>query len=169
MHVLSVGRLVVLGGDIALLLKVLWSDLCDVHINQIGVVSVDLHHLVRILSINVNVVAWADMLMGQDNLRLTILVSWRLHVCNLKVTSLLLLIDLKEEILLGNDLIIGTLGQFFSLDLFLKLDKANLLLHHLVNPLANLLQVLRASCLTERLVSARHGRILFQGVKIGFL
>lgn len=54
--------LVVLGRNVALLLEVLRSDLSDVHIDKISIVSIDFHHLVRVLPIDVNIVAWTDVL-----------------------------------------------------------------------------------------------------------
>ena len=135
-------RLVVLGGDIALLLEVLGADLRDVHVNQVGVVPVDFHHLVGVLPIDVDVVLGADVLVRQDHLGLAVLVPWRIHVSNLEVTSLLLLIDLKEEVFLGDDFLIGALSELFPLNLVFELNKADFLLDDPVNPFANLLQVL---------------------------
>ena len=80
-----------------------------------------------------------------------------------------MLVNLEEEVLLGNDFLVGALGQILSLDLVLELHKTDLLLHDLVDPFANLLEVIRASSFTQGLVGAWHGRILFQGVKIGSL
>ena len=122
MGILAVGRLVVLGGHVALLLEVLGADLRNVHVNQVGIVSVYFHHLVWVLPIDVDIVVRADVLVRQDHLWFAILVPWRLHVCNLEVTSLLLLIDLKEEVFLGDDLLIGALGEFFALDLVFEFD-----------------------------------------------
>lgn len=92
------------------------------HVNQVGIVSVYFHHLVWVLPIDVDIVVRADVLVRQDHLWFAILVPWRLHVCNLEVTSLLLLIDLKEEVFLGDDLLIGALGEFFALDLVFEFD-----------------------------------------------
>ena len=80
-----------------------------------------------------------------------------------------MLINFEEEIFLRDYLIVGALGKFFSTDLIFELDEADLLLHHLIDPLADVLEMLRASSLAEGLVSAWHGRVLFQGVEIGGL
>lgn len=56
------GCLVVLGRNVALLLEILRSDLGDVHVDKISVVSIDFHHLVGVLPINVDIVARADVL-----------------------------------------------------------------------------------------------------------
>ena len=56
------GNLVVLSGNVALLLKVLGTNLGDVHINHVGVMTVEFHHLVWVLAIDVDVVIWADVL-----------------------------------------------------------------------------------------------------------
>ncbi len=58
----TVGDLVVLSGNVALFLKVLGTNLGDVHINHVGVVTVEFHHLVWVLTIDIDVVIWADVL-----------------------------------------------------------------------------------------------------------
>ena len=112
--ILTMSDLVELGRDIALFVKVLRSDLSDVHVNHVSIVAVDLHHLISVASINVDVVRRADVFMRQDDLRLAVLVSRSFHVPDLQVALLLLLIDFKEEVFLCDDLIVGTLGELFS-------------------------------------------------------
>ena len=120
--VFTVSRLVVLGRDVTLFFQILRSNLCDVHINQVSVVPVNLHHLIRVLTVNVDVVVGADMLVRQDHLWLTELVARSIHIGNLKITSLLLLIDLEEEVLLGDNFVIGILGKFLSTNLIFEFD-----------------------------------------------
>ena len=169
MDVFTVGCLVVLCWDVALLLQILRADLRDMHIDQVSVVSIDLHHLIGVLAVNVDVVVGADMLVRQDRLWLAVLVAWSIHVGNLQVASLLLLIDLEEEVLLGDHLVVGILSKLFSANLIFEFDKTDLLLHNFVDSLANLSEVLRASRFTQWLIGAWLGRILFQGVQIGSL
>ena len=152
--VFTVGGLVVLGWDETLLLQVLRADLRNVHVDEVGVVPVDLHHLVGVLAVDVDVVVGADVLVGQDRLWLAELVAWGIHVGNLQVASLLLLINLEEEVLLGDHLIVGILSELLSADLVFEFDEADLLLHNFVDPLANLSEVLRASRFTQWLVGA---------------
>ena len=167
--VFTVSGLVVLSGDVALLLEVFRADLSDMHINEVGVVTVDLHHLVGVLAVDVDVVVGADVLVGQDHLRLAELVSWGIHVSNLQVASLLLLIDLEEEVLLGDDLVIGALSELLSGDLVFEFNETNFLLDNLIDSFANLLEVIRASSLTKWLVSTWRGGVLFQGVEVSCL
>ena len=61
--VLGVRNLVVLSRDVALLVEVLGADLGDVHIDHVSVVTIDLHHLVLIITIDVDVVTRAGVLM----------------------------------------------------------------------------------------------------------
>ena len=154
MDVFTVGGLVVLGWDETLLFQVLRADLRNVHVDEVGVVPVDLHHLVGVLAVDVDVVVGADVLVGQDRLWLAELVAWGIHVGNLQVASLLLLINLEEEVLLGDHLIVGILSELLSADLVFEFDEADLLLHNFVDPLANLSEVLRASRFTQWLVGA---------------
>ena len=53
----------VLGWYIALFLKIIWSDLSNVQIDQVCIVAIDLHQLVLVVTINVNVITHIDMLM----------------------------------------------------------------------------------------------------------
>ena len=57
------GDLVVLCGDIALLIKVFGAHLGNMHIYQVRIMTVDFHHLVRVLAIDVYVVVGAHVLM----------------------------------------------------------------------------------------------------------
>ena len=68
-----------------------------------------------------------------------------------------MLIDLEVEVLLGDHLVVSILSELLSADLVLEFDEADLLLHNFVDPLANLLEVLRASRFTEWLIDARFG------------
>lgn len=106
-----VGHLVVLSRNVALLLEVLGTDLSDVHVNEVGVVAVNLDHLVLIVAVDVDVVAGANMLVRQDDLRLSELVSRRLHVPHLHVALSLLLVHFEEEVLFGDDFLVGVLCE----------------------------------------------------------
>jgi len=138
----AVGDLIELGWDVALLFQVIGTDLSNVHINHVGVVSINLNHLILVVSIHIDVVAWADVLVGQNHLGLSVLVAWGVHVPQLHVASLFLLIHLKEEVLLRHNLLVGALSQLFAIYLVLELDQADLLLNNLVDALANASQVL---------------------------
>ena len=166
---LGMSDLVELGRDVALLFEVLRADLGDVHINEVGVVTVDLHHLVLVVTIDINVMVGADVLVGENVLRLAVDVSWSSHVTDLQVALLLLLIDLEEEVFLGNDLIVGALSELLAGDLVLELNKANLLLDDTVDSLANVSKVLGAASLFERFVHSWDGGVGFKGVQIGGL
>ena len=135
---LLVSNLVQVAGDVALLVEVLRSDLCDVHVDQISIVTVNLHHLVLVIAIDIDVVARRNVLMWQDAAWLSELVARSLHVPDLQVTALLLLINLKEEVLFGYDLLISALSKLLTRDLVLKLDKSNLLLNNFIDSFANI-------------------------------
>ena len=83
------------------------------------------------------------------NSRLPVLVTGSLHVPNLHVSLLLLLINLEEEVLLGDDLLVGALSKFLTRDLVLELDEANLLLNNFIDAFADILEMLRAACLAK--------------------
>lgn len=80
---LTMGHLIVLRRDIALLLEVLGTHLSDMHVNEVGVVAINLKQLFLVAAIDVDVVGGADVLVRQDNLRVAVLVAWRVHVPHL--------------------------------------------------------------------------------------
>lgn len=84
------------------------------HVDHVRVVSIDLHHLVLVLTINVDVVVGADVFVGQDNSRLSKLVSWCLHVVHFQVLCFLLLINFEEEVLLCDDFFVSILSHLLS-------------------------------------------------------
>lgn len=139
------------------------------HVDKIGVVPVDLHHLVLVLTVHVDVVVGADVLVGQDCFRRAELVAWGIHVLDLQVAGFLLLIHLEEEVFFRDHLIVSTLRELFPRDLIFELNEANFLLDNLVDSLANRSKMLGAACLTEGLVGAWHSRVFFEGVQISGL
>ena len=163
---LTMGDLVKLCRDVALLIQVLRSDLCDVHVDHVGVVPINLHHLLLVVAIHINVVIGADVLVRQDDLWLPILVAWSIHVPHLHVACLFLLIHLKEEVLFGHDFVVGALGQFLAVYLVLELNEADLLLDNLVDSLSDVNEVLRATSLAELVESTRNGRSLLECVQV---
>ena len=78
------------------------------------------------------------MLVRKNDLWLSVLVSWSIHVCKMHVASFFLLINLKEEILFGDHLIVGALRKFFSRNLIFELNEANLLLDDFIDSLSDL-------------------------------
>ena len=111
---LSVGDLIVPGRDVALLVEVFGANLSDMHVNHVRVVSIDLHHLVLVLPINVDVVVGADVLVGQHAGRLSKLVAWGFHVVHFQVLCFLLLVDFEEEVLFCDNLFVSALSHLFS-------------------------------------------------------
>jgi hypothetical protein len=135
MDELTVRDLIVLSRNVALFLEVLGANHCNVHIDHVGVRPVNFHHLLLVMTVNINVVVVADVLVGKDVLGLAVDVSWSLHVVQLHVADLLLLIDLEEEVLLGDDFLVGGLSELFSRYLGFEIDKVDLLLDDFVDTL----------------------------------
>ena len=146
---LLMSDLVQVAWDVVLLIKVLRTDLSDVHVNHVSIVTVNLHHLVLVIAIDIDVVARRNVLMWQDAAWLSELVAGSLHVPDLQVTALLLLIDLEEEVLLGDDLLVGVLCKLLARDLVLELNKTNLLLNNFIDSFANILEMFRAASLAQ--------------------
>ena len=146
---LLMSNLVQVAWDVALLIKVLGTDLSNVHVNHVSIVTVNLHHLVLVIAIDIDVVARRNVLMWQDAAWLSELVARSLHVPDLQVTALLLLIDLEEEVFFSDDLLIGVLRKLLTRDLVLKFNKTNLLLNNFIDSFANILEMFRAASLAQ--------------------
>ena len=82
-NLLLMSNLVKFAWDIALFLKVFRSDLSDMHVNHVGIVTVNLHHLVFVIAVDIDIVARRGVLMWQDHLRLSVLITRCFHVPNL--------------------------------------------------------------------------------------
>ena len=77
------------------------------HVNHIGVKTIDIEHLVLVITINVDWMLDMEMFVWKDYLWLAIFVSWGSHIVNFEIPVFLGLINLEEEILSCNDLIVG--------------------------------------------------------------
>jgi hypothetical protein len=53
-RVINTITLVVPGWNVALLVEVFWPDLSDMHVNQEGVMTIDLHQLLLVVAVNIN-------------------------------------------------------------------------------------------------------------------
>ena len=100
--------------DVALCIEILRSDLGNMHVNHVRVKTVDIKHLVLVITINVNWMLDMEMLVWKDYLWLTIFVSWGGHVVNFEIPVFLSLINLEEEILSCNDFIVGLSSKSFG-------------------------------------------------------
>jgi hypothetical protein len=66
--------------DVALGIKVVRSDLSNVHINQVGVMSVDVHHLFLVVTVNIDWVLHIEDFVRENHIWVAMLVSWSFHV-----------------------------------------------------------------------------------------
>lgn len=85
--------------NIALLVKVFWPNLGDVHVNQVGIMTVDLQQLFLVVTVNINWMKVRNVLMGKDILRFSVRVTWSIKVVKFQVLLLLLLINTEVEVL----------------------------------------------------------------------
>ena len=153
-------------GDVALLIQIIWSYLREVEINHVGVVTIDVHQLILVLTININRMLNVEMFVRQNNLWVAVLVTRGSHVKHLQIPLFLLLIDRKEEVFLGNHFIVSLCGQLFSRHLVLELNELNLFLHDSVDLLPDASLVLSVSRLTEFVECSRNAACLFQRFQV---
>lgn len=113
-----------------------WSHLSDVHVDHQTVVSVDLVKLLRSQILCFDIVLDVNMLVGQDHVRVPVLISWGLKVVDLQVVVDLVLIVVEVEVALGGHLLVG-LGceatQLFLGKLVLEALKLDFVLDKLVD------------------------------------
>ena len=86
--------------DVALCIKILWSNLSNMHVNHIGVKTIDIEHLLFIVTINIDWMLHMEMFVWQNYLWLTVFVSRGIHIKKLEILVFFRLIDLEEEIFL---------------------------------------------------------------------
>lgn len=79
------GHLIEVGWNVADLIDDTGSNLGDVHVNEEAVVSVNLEELVLGQIFGVNVVLNIAVLMGQDDIGMSEVVSWSLKIDDLQV------------------------------------------------------------------------------------
>ena len=77
------------------------------HVNHIGVKTIDIEHLVFVITINVDWMLDMEMFVWKDHLWLSIFVSWGSHIVNFEIPVFLGLINLEEKVLSGYDFIVG--------------------------------------------------------------
>ena len=123
-------------------IKIARANLSDVHVNHQGVPAVDFKHLLRVLSIDVNVVVGVNMLVRSDSRWLSVDVSGRLHVVEAQISVLLLFINAKVEVRFGHHFLVLGLRDALSCVLVLKFEVFNLLGDDLVDALLDSRQVL---------------------------
>ena len=141
-------------GDVALGIKVVRSDLSNVHIDQVGVVSVDVHHLLLIAAIDIDWVLYIEDFVRKDHIGVTMLVSRGVHVIKLQVSLFLLLIDLEEEVFPRDHLVVGVCGESLLRNLLLEFDGLDFFRDDAVDLLLELALSLTGSRSVEWCVSA---------------
>jgi hypothetical protein len=83
--------------DVSQVFEVVWSDFGDVHVNHNLVPGVDLIQLVLGESTGIHQVLDVDMLVGENNREVSMLVTWGLWVHNLQVLGFLVRVDVEEK------------------------------------------------------------------------
>lgn len=135
MRVERLGQLILIKSlwNVTLLVKVFWTHLGNVQIDEVGEVSVQFPFLVSFKACCVHLVVLVDVFVGNNILGLAILVTWGLDVMDLQVSVLLSFINLEEEVLFGGDFIVSGLGQRFLVQLVLEVLKNKLSFNNRIN------------------------------------
>lgn len=93
--------------NITNLIQIIRTNLGDVHVNQVTIVSINFQKLVSSEILYINIVLHTDMFMGKNHLWLAMLVAWSLHVIHFQILVFLILINGKEVVLLVDDFLVG--------------------------------------------------------------
>lgn len=126
-------------GNITLLVKVFWTHLCNVEVNEVREVAIKLPLLITFKTSSINEVISTNVFVRDDVLRFAIFVAGGLNVMDLEVSVLLSFIYLEEEVLFRDDFGVGGLGQGFLVELVLKVLQDELLLYNSVDFILDLL------------------------------
>ena len=132
----SWGNLIHVWRDVADLIDLAWSDLSDVHIDHETVVAIDLHKLFLVQVLGVKVVLNISVLVGKNDVRVSELVAWRLHVGHSNVLVDFVGIEAEVEVRVGSNLVksISLKGKLVVLAHFLfETSEFELLLNELVD------------------------------------
>jgi hypothetical protein len=125
--------------NITLLIKVLWTHLGDVQVNEVREVSIQLPLLITFKTSSINVVIRTNVFVRDNVLRFAIFVTGGLNIMDLEVSVLLCFIYLEEEVLFRDNFGVGGLSQCFLVELVFKVLQDELLLYNSVNFILNLL------------------------------
>ena len=121
---------------VALFLNDAGTDLSDMHVDHETIVSVDFEKLIVSEILGIKEVLDIHMLVWQNNVRVSVLVSRSLQVEHAEVFVLLVLVNTKEEVALGGNLLESVTFEgllLFSRKLVLETGQLNFLLDELVD------------------------------------
>lgn len=102
------------------------------HVNHIWVKTIDIEHLVFVITIDVNWMLNMEMFVWKDHLWLAIFVSWGSHIVNFEIPVFLGLINLEEKVLSGYDFIVGLSSKSLAWYLTLELKKTHLFINDFI-------------------------------------
>jgi len=120
-------------GDVTLVLEVFGSDLGNVKINQEGVVTVKLPLFVAFETSGIDEAFRANVLVRDNVLWLSEPIAGGLDIGDRQVTVALSLVNLEEEVLLGDNFVVGSDLKCFLIKLILEVLENELLLDDVVD------------------------------------
>ena len=130
--------------DITDFVKVIRADLTDMHIYHKAVVSINLIQFIFSETFSWHPLANFNLFMGQDNLRMSLVVARSLHINNLHVRVNFIFVNFEEEVLFGGNLIVSGCSNTRLLllrNLFFKAKEFKFLFNNLIDLCFNRVQV----------------------------
>lgn len=112
------------------------SDLSNVHIDHQAVVPINFKELVFVQGLGLDEALDVDIFMRQDDVCVSVLVTWGSHVVDSKVLVDFLFIIFEKIVALGGDLIVGISSKILShllRDLSFETSKGNFFLDEFVD------------------------------------
>jgi hypothetical protein len=96
--------------NITFFIKVFWTNLSNMQINQISKVAIQFPFFITFKTCSINIVIGTDVLMRNNVLGFAIFVTWGLDVMDLKVSGTLSFIYLEVKVLLCHNFSVSSLG-----------------------------------------------------------
>lgn len=91
------------------------------HINEVRVIAIDLHHLLFVVAVNINGMLCRDMFMRKDAMGFSVRVAWSIEVVQLHIVLLLMLVNSEVEVLLCDNLVVLVVCEGFGSNLVFEL------------------------------------------------
>ena len=119
--------------DVTLWVKIIWSDLSDVKVNQVTVVTIEFKQFVSLETSCVDIVLYVDVLMWENVVRLSVFVTGSLNVVNFEIGILLGLIHCEVKVLASDNFLVGCICELLLIKLIFKVLEDKFLFDDLVN------------------------------------
>jgi hypothetical protein len=145
----SVFNLVKAFRNVAFRVEVFGSNLSNVKVDQIAIITIEFKQLITFEASCVDIVLNVNMLVRQNVVRLSIFVTWCVDVVNFEVGTFFVFVDREEKVLSRDDFLVGSLTERLLIQLVFKVLQNKLFFNDLIDLRFDLLYFgnIRVRCL----------------------